>query len=595
MKIGTKMLKRIQKYLKSWVTPYEAPAFGQRSAGDNYGIHDGVDYSLPPQIPGSIAALDMPGTQAKFTEAVTAFSQSQSFRFQFDTPQRSAADMPVPPSPTDPLKEDNWQQRKMKLANYHNVFLYNPMANSALRYYADLVLGEEGFNLTCRNKDVEEILEDYICDPDNAIREREREFMTSLPLDGELFLRYFKGSGENKGKTVCVPLRPWECEFIDTDPDFFKRVNFYQFQFLHYRGDNPQVGADYERVEIPADEIQHVAINRLPYELRGRSQLEPVMPWLRAYKEFLENRARQNHWRTALLWLVQIANGGAAQIASVLSRWSKPPSPGTVAVESADVTVTPLVNPSGAGEANEDGRQIKLMILSCFHLPEYFFADGYNANLATATAQQLPALAMFESYQTLMIEQVWKPMFKRVLQNAIDAGLLPEEVEEQDADGDPIYEDPPPPDPNEPPATKPLPTITPMPMDKALDPETNPAPTVPVMPEPDAPPKRAIKSIDTLEAFDVSYAPVVKEDKLEQTKALVTAQQQDWISKKKAQIDFGVDPYIEDKQIEREKETQRMEMQSGMNAPVPGMPQMNPNDMQNNGQNAPKQPFGMNG
>ena len=33
-----------------------------------------------------------------------------------------------------------------------------------------------------------------------------------------------------------------------------------------------------------------------------------------------------------------------------------------------------------------------------FHLPEYFFADGYNANLATATAQQLPELAMFESF-----------------------------------------------------------------------------------------------------------------------------------------------------------------------------------------------------
>lgn len=593
------VFKRLFRRLKLWRLT-DAPAdFGKHIVPQDGGaIRDGVDYSMPAPYPGHVVALDGPDTQSEFLTEASAFTASQSFRFQFDTPQRSGADLPYMPSPTDPLKEDNWSQRKMKLANFHNAFLYNPMANSALRYYADLVLGQSGFNLACKNKDVEEVLEDFICNPDNAIRERERQFMTSLPLDGELFLRYFKGSD---GTTIMVPLRPWDCEFIDTDWDFFKRVNFYQFQFLKRPGDNPMRGTEYERVQIPADQIQHVAINHLPYELRGRSMLEPVMPWLRAYKEFLENRARQNHWRTALLWLVQVANASAAQVSAVLQRWSRPPSPGTVAVESESTTVTPLVNPSGANEANEDGRQIKLMILSCFHLPEYFFADGYNANLATATAQQLPALAMFESFQTLLIEQVWTPMFKRVLQNAIDAGLLPETCEEQDADGDPVYEDPPPPNPNAPKPPMPMmmqpPQMPAMPTNGngAMQPDMPMQPAMPMMDMP-KPPARKIKMCDCLECFEITYAPVAKVDKLPQAQALVIAEQQGWSSKKTSQVEFGLDPAIENKQIAREEETDRMKAAQGMSAPsVNSMsnptPPTDPNAIPGEGQGATVTPL----
>ena len=95
----------------------------------------------------------------------------------------------------------------------------------------------------------------------------------------------------------------------------------------------------------------------------------------------------------------------------------------------------------GAGDAAEDGRQVKLMSAVGMNLPEYMLSDGENANLASATAQQLPALRTFTDYQDTLVNSVWRPIYKAVIQAAIDAELFPEMVEEQDADGEPLFDD----------------------------------------------------------------------------------------------------------------------------------------------------------
>jgi hypothetical protein len=98
-------------------------------------------------------------------------------------------------------------------------------------------------------------------------------------------------------------------------------------------------------------------------------------------------------------------------------------------VSNAAEEVKPLVNPVSGNDAGHDGRAIRLMVILGMRLPEYFFADGANSNLATSTRQELPALTKFEAFQQIMIEQVWMPIFRRVLQNAIDAGMLGETLE----------------------------------------------------------------------------------------------------------------------------------------------------------------------
>ena len=357
-------------------------------------ISDGLDYLMPTILSQTMREQMTPAQLKTFLEN----AQAQTFRFQFDTPQRSASDAAVLPTTEDPLQEWPYATRRMVLEQCNSVYHRNPLANTAVQYTADFVIGD-GFNLQCKNYEVEEFLQEFIEHPDNCIREYERQALIDLQKDGELFLRIF----EEAGRVAAVPLRAWECEGIKTEKGFFRRKEFYRFQFHETEGDVTGATSS-DKEDVPADEIIHVAINRSAYELRGRPDLYPILAWLRADREFLENRARQNHWRNALLWLVQVAAGGNPNaVAQVQSKFRKPPEPGTIAVVSDKVNVTPLSNPVGAGDAAEDGRQIKLRNIMGMRLPEYFFADGYNANLATAKSQQLPAITKFSAYQRIMI------------------------------------------------------------------------------------------------------------------------------------------------------------------------------------------------
>lgn len=511
-------------------------------------ISDGLSYDLPLVLPEPLrAAL---AQQGKLHEWMLENSRD-TYRFQFDTPGRSAADMLVMPTIEDPLCEWNHATRVRVASTCHSVFQRNPVAKRAVHYVSAFVVGD-GFNLTCKNKDVEALLQAFIDNPDNCLREYERQAVIDLLVDGELFLRFYEAGGD----VVAVPLRPWEVEYIHTEPGFFRRPLKYHMQpYTSYNTDDPDQPYGFEAYDVLADEVLHVAINRHSYELRGRSELYSALPWLRAHKEWLENRARQNHWRGALLWWVKIASGLPNVIAAKLAQYQRPPTPGSTVVTSDKEEWSALSNPVGAGDAGEDGRQLKIMALNGIAgIPEYMTGDGENANLATSKSQQLPVMKTFGEFQTIMIEQVWYPIFKRVLTAAIDAGLIGEEVEEQDADGDPVYEEP---------------------QDDA-QPQSMPA--MPGQPMPGAAPaqpaaKPPVKKISTLDAFDVQYEPVGDNEPFTLAQALDIASNNNWVSGQTATTEMGYDYAIEQKRISRER---RKTSEAIMRGEIPPPPEMVP-------------------
>lgn len=221
------------------------------------------------------------------------------------------------------------------------------------------------------------------------------------------------------------------------------------------------------------------------------------------------------------------------------------------------------------------------MILIGMRLPEYFFSDGANANLATTTSQQLPAMTKFEAFQQIMIEQVWTPMFKRVIQAAIDAGKLPEEVEEVDTLGKPVMQD----------ATEdeyeadqkanateafPVNGKTPMTPPSEL-------PTVPAIadnilkgkaPDPIQEPPQKPKSISALDAFEVSYEPVKVQDLAALTSMLQAATMNGWASNQTAQEKLGFDPTIERDRLAGQEKDDLKKMAQGLKAPNPEVQNM---------------------
>jgi hypothetical protein len=177
----------------------------------------------------------------------------------------------------------------------------------------------------------------------------------------------------------------------------------------------------------------------------------------------------------------------------------------------------------------------------------------------------------FGMIQTILIEQVWTPMFKRVIQNAIDAGLLPEQVDEEDSDGDPVYEEPeaegetaaneafPPPKASGAVNSQPIQQMPP----KAQTPDIAPK-------EP-----QVAKKIDTILAFDVDYEPLGDEDSNTLAQALAIATDHEWVSNQTAATEMGFDFSLERKRIAAERQADRDAIAAGLKPDTLGM--VNPN------------------
>jgi hypothetical protein len=467
-------------------------------------IPDGLDYGLPVVVHGYMADWPADAMQSYLKEAAR-----DTYRFQFDTPMRGSNDMPFIAT-EDPLREWDAGTREYVISTCHATYHRNPLAKRAVKYMAAFSVGK-GFNLVCKNDQIEELLEAFIANPDNAIREYEQQAPIDLEVDGEIMLRLYSGTGESAGQIVAVPMRPWECRWIDTEPGFFRRTISFHFQRMIQRGDDPAGSQHNEIEDVPAEDMIHVPINRHGYELRGRPELYDVLPWLRSYKEWLENRARQNHWRGALLWWVKLIGARPDTVAAKAAQYRQPPTPGSIAVTTDKEEWQALSNPVSAGDAAEDGRQIKLMASVGFGVPEYFLSDGQNSNLASSKSQQLPALTTFEEMQHIMVERLWIPLFKRVIQAQIDAGLLKEELPEMDSNGD----------------------------------ETG-------------------ETIEAIEAFEVSYEPVTEQDPLTLAQAIQIAAGQGWVSDQTATERMGYDWSVEQKRIEDQQEAQQKKQAAGL-------------------------------
>lgn len=542
VQLAQKTLTNLRQWWVNRNAPPAPPPIGFLAHNLDNTIHDGVDYSQPMVLPLKQRETLTP---AKLTETLNTYHN------QFSNPYRTADDAPFMPTAEDPLWEWDAMTRERVLSNCHAAYNRNPLAHAAVNFTTDFVIGS-GFNLVCKNPDVEKVLTAFIDNPDNAIRKYERQAVNDLQVDGELVVRFF-GTGE---KTVMVPQRPWELKWIQTEKGFFRRPQIFHFERYETEGDSPTGGSNTVSEDVPAANIHFVAINDHAYELRGRPELYRILPWLKADKEWLEDRARQNKWRNALLWHVKVSNAIPATLQNVMNKWRRPPTPGSAYVSSAFEEVNALTNSVGGADAGHDGRAIRLMVILGLRLPEYFFGDGKQANLATATRQELPALTKFEAFQQIMVEQLWLLVFKRVLK---EAGL-PDEVEEYGTNGKPVYEPEETDEPDELPE-EPLPTH-PQIVKQTVDGE---------LPKPPVKPARTKKKIKLENSFEVSYKPVAQQDLKALADMLAIATGEGWASDQTAAEKLGFDPAIEADRIAGEAEETLKRQAQGLEPIDPAM------------------------
>lgn len=344
-------------------------------------------------------------------------------------------------------REVPYEERKQLLARIRLYRRRSPLAKQAANLLQHYTLGK-GISLSANNRvKIAPIIDEFWEDPANAqvftSHQSQKERLDDVFTDGDLFIVLFPDS--EQGTLHLGVLDAMFVEDIIPDRDNAKIPRWYKARkpkqsydfttnaWLTTSSDDIEYYRDWRNDEdrdappeamIAKGLVYHVRINH-----RGRfgeSELATAIDWLKAHKDFMEDRASLNRAASQIAWKKK-RKGGPSEIAQEVSklqstlvtnrsRYETNPSNASAAtiVENEGTNLEWVK--TDTGDASADERILRMMAGSAMGgVPNHYFGDEAQANLATATAMELPLLKTYEDWQTL-----WGDVVKDILGFLLD-------------------------------------------------------------------------------------------------------------------------------------------------------------------------------
>lgn len=334
-------------------------------------------------------------------------------------------------------------------------YFYNdPIASHAVMLHNAYTFGR-GLSFRAPDPDVQDWLEQFWADPRNraSVSRAQAQWLlnTDRQLDGELFLALYVST--LTGRVTVRTMDPNEIRQIVRAPGdpampvYYKRV--YRPQVFNFeRGEyelRPEVTEyipDWRNAgEHPAGYVRwpaqteiylmHVCSN--PLGGRGLSHLATGLPWIKALKGFMEDRATLT-LALATFAFKQKIKGNRTALQRVREQWGAfemaerygLAGEGTerrlaaqTFIENEASTLEQLKTDSGAANAYQDMRMFRQQAgIGAGGIFEHYLGDPSTGNLATATAMELPMLKLFEFEQ-----QMWEDIFGDLFYFVVVQGL----------------------------------------------------------------------------------------------------------------------------------------------------------------------------
>jgi len=310
----------------------------------------------------------------------------------------------------------------------------NPLAIQAIHLLQHYTLGQ-GVSIKASNKKiVGRVVDEFWTDPVNEMvltsHQAMKELLAAVFTDGDYFLVLFPD--KDAGTMQLGYLDALLVQDVVMDPENSKVPKWYKVkkpittfdfkngqydvqpadQFMYYRHwrneDPPPKGL--KEKDIPKGLIYQVSADRRGKF--GQSQLATALDWLMAHKEFMQDRASLNKAAASVAWRKK-RKGGASDISAEVTRLQSslvlnnsryesnpPPASASTIVENEGTQLDWVKTDTGGAAADADERKLRMMAgQGLGGIPNHYFGDEANANLATATAMELPLLKTYEDWQ----------------------------------------------------------------------------------------------------------------------------------------------------------------------------------------------------
>lgn len=312
------------------------------------------------------------------------------------------------------------------------LYLTNPLINRGVNVQVDYVFGQ-GVTVRCDDDAANKVLQEFWDDVKNkaeltdneALQDKERE----QQLNGEHFFVFF--TDRLSGRTRVRTYDPDEIEDIITNPEDAKDPWFYKRTWTAQRLDfatgkvTSEARTSYypdwnynparKPKTIAGDPIEwdrpiyHVKTGALRRMKRGVSEVYCQIDWVRAYTQFLENRASVASALSRITTKVkEVTRKGVEAVTKRLGSGISRPGTGALGT---DINTAPVagstavlgpgreleaVSVKGATIHPDEGRAFKLMVACGKGLPETFYGDVSVGTLATAESLDRPTELMMQ-------------------------------------------------------------------------------------------------------------------------------------------------------------------------------------------------------
>lgn len=274
-----------------------------------------------------------------------------------------------------------WHELFQETEDAREAWRRNPLARRLVGLITSYVVGN-GITFTSDRRDVQRFLVEFW--QTNHMDLRVDEWSDELSRSGELFPVLFTNpvSGMSQVRLVSAGM----IRTVDFDREDYERELRYEetsgpgVDVKWWDGVGSEAAGD---VRVPL--MLHYAVNRPVGAVRGESDLASVLPWLRRYNRWLEDRVRLNAAMRAFLWIVKVPARLRSQIEE---RYRTPPEAGSVVIAEEGAESWEAVAPNlHASDAEKDGRAIRWMIVAGGPGTALLdVGEGEDSNLATGQA-----------------------------------------------------------------------------------------------------------------------------------------------------------------------------------------------------------------
>ena len=317
--------------------------------------------------------------------------------------------------------DKTWSEMQDNLSDALEAWRTNPLARRIVGLTTDYVVGD-GITITSDIDDVNDFIKRFWTHRKNHMPLRLFAMCDELTRAGELFIVLSTNPADGMTYVRFIPAS--RINQIETDPnDLEKELKYHELTPGSIEGqwwDAYTDGLlDKQDSEKPA--VIHYAINRPIGATRGEGDLTPILPWLRRYKEWLEDRVRINRLQNAFIWHVILKNASRDEILEKQNTYKHPPSPGSIIVSDENETWECIEQHIQAQAAEADGKALRLMVASGAGIPLHFLSEGESATKATAAEMADPTFRHYYHRQLFFINTL-KDLIASVHQRAVSLG-----------------------------------------------------------------------------------------------------------------------------------------------------------------------------